>query len=136
VLNLALRNTDNHARNSAVQRLSDGTVQLTPLFDFSPMYLDPELVPRTVNWRDERGRRLDDWPDILDSLALAGAERARIDRELAAFAAVLERLPAMARDCGVEEAVLLPCLDSIAAQHRGLANLATSPGRARRRGHG
>jgi hypothetical protein len=27
-----------------VQRLLDGTVQLTPVFDFAPMYLDIEVI--------------------------------------------------------------------------------------------
>ncbi|WP_375338497.1 hypothetical protein [Variovorax paradoxus] len=38
-----MRNTDNHARNTAVQRLPDGALQLTPIFDFAPMFLDPEI---------------------------------------------------------------------------------------------
>jgi serine/threonine-protein kinase HipA len=37
VLNLAMRNTDNHARNTAVQKVG-AEVRLTPLFDFAPMY--------------------------------------------------------------------------------------------------
>ena len=56
VLNLAMRNTDNHARNTAVQRLPDGMVQLTPIFDFAPMYLDPEMIPRSCHWRAGNGR--------------------------------------------------------------------------------
>ena len=55
MLNLALRNTDNHARNTAVQRLVDGSIQLTPLYDFAPMYLDPELIVRGCVWRDASG---------------------------------------------------------------------------------
>jgi serine/threonine-protein kinase HipA len=52
VLNLAMRNTDNHARNTAVQRLSDGTVQLTPVFDFAPMERGRSAGPRS--WRRSR----------------------------------------------------------------------------------
>jgi hypothetical protein len=40
VLNLALRNTNNHAQNTAVQRTADGHIQLTPDFDFAPMFKD------------------------------------------------------------------------------------------------
>lgn len=56
VLNVALRNTDNHAQNTAVQRLTNGRVQLTPVFDFAPMFLDPEIVPRTSRWAAADGR--------------------------------------------------------------------------------
>lgn len=41
ILNLALRNTDNHGRNAAVLR-TGGQVGLSPIFDFAPMFLDPE----------------------------------------------------------------------------------------------
>ena len=37
ILDVALGNTDNHGRNTAVLRLPDNQVQLTPLYDFAPM---------------------------------------------------------------------------------------------------
>ncbi|WP_232540179.1 HipA domain-containing protein [Azohydromonas aeria] len=123
VLNLALRNTDNHARNSAVQRLPNGRIQLTPVFDFAPMFLDPDMVPRSIHWRDGSGRRLDRWADVIDALALPEAERNSVARSLREFAGMVERLPDMARDCGVEDAVLEPCRRSIEAQARDLGAL-------------
>src|SRR3546814_5894469 len=50
VLNRALRNPDNHLRNTSVQQLPDGTVRLAPLYDLAPMYLDQELITRTCAW--------------------------------------------------------------------------------------
>ena len=41
VLNLAMGNPDNHGRNTALQKAPDGWIGLTPLFDFTPMRLDP-----------------------------------------------------------------------------------------------
>lgn len=123
VLNLALRNTDNHARNSAVQRLPDGTIQLTPLYDFAPMFLDPDLVPRTQHWRDANGRRLDDWTAIVATLTLAENERIEVVRALRTFASVIERLPTIARDCGVEPKVLAQCQLAIDAQLKSLSAL-------------
>ena len=123
VLNLALRNTDNHARNSAVQRLPDGTVQLTPLYDFAPMFLDPELVPRTQHWRDASGKRLDDWSAIVAALTLSEDERTEVVRALRAFVPVIERLPTIARDCGVEPKVLAQCRPAIDAQLKSLGDL-------------
>lgn len=64
VLNLAMRNTDNHVRNTAVQRI-DGHVRLPPLFDFAPMYLDPELIPRSLRWyRLDTRIELAEWGDM------------------------------------------------------------------------
>ncbi|MCP8900621.1 type II toxin-antitoxin system HipA family toxin [Gilvimarinus xylanilyticus] len=51
VANIALGNKDNHARNSALIKLEDGTTRLSPLFDFAPMFLDPEMIPRVCRWQ-------------------------------------------------------------------------------------
>ncbi len=116
VLNQALRNTDNHARNHAVQRLPDGRVQLTPLYDFAPMFLDPELVPRSSHWTDPTGRRLHDWRDVLEALDLPDPERDAARHALRAFAAVVEKLPATMQAQGVEAAVIEACRASIDTQ--------------------
>jgi serine/threonine-protein kinase HipA len=123
VFNLALRNTDNHARNSAVQTLEDGRVRLTPLFDVAPMFRDPELIPRSVHWRDAAGRRLDDWRAVLDSLALADDERRALTQGLQAFGRRLEQLPALAVDHGVEPPILDACRASIEQQLEQLRRL-------------
>jgi serine/threonine-protein kinase HipA len=116
VLNLALRNTDNHARNTAVQRTPEGRIQLTPVFDFAPMFKDPEVVPRSCHWRDEAGKRQSGWRETLEQLQVPDQERQDIAAELGAFANVVERLEAMALDCGVEREVVQACLKSIEEQ--------------------
>src|SRR3546814_6608685 len=68
VLNRALRNPDNHLRNTSVQQLPDGTVRLAPLYDLAPMYLDQELITRTCAWNGPGNEVLDDWHAILDHL--------------------------------------------------------------------
>jgi len=120
VLNQALRNTDNHARNTAVQRTSDGCIQLTPVFDFAPMFKDPEVIPRSCVWRDKVGVRQSDWKQVIDQLEIPDDERASIAAELAEFAKTVGRLDVIARDCGVEQEVLGQCLKSIEAQARQL----------------
>ncbi|MDQ1334516.1 MAG: serine/threonine-protein kinase HipA [Thermodesulfobacteriota bacterium] len=65
ILNLALRNTDNHGRNAAVLRT--GTqVRLSPLFDFAPMFLDPEGIGRVSRWDDERPGSQPEWAMICE----------------------------------------------------------------------
>ena len=124
VLNLAMRNTDNHARNTAVQRLPDGRIQLTPLFDFAPMFKDPEIVPRSCHWRSADGVRQTDWREIITGLNAPMREREQIAHALHAFASQVAQLETIARDCGVEEAILQPCLKSIEEQAYALALLA------------
>ncbi len=53
ILNLALRNTDNHGRNTAVLRKGE-QVRLSPHFDFAPMFLDPEGIGRVSRWEAEQ----------------------------------------------------------------------------------
>src|SRR5690606_38418025 len=48
--NIALGNKDNHTRNTALQRFNNGIIQLTPLFDFAPMWLHPDGIARTTPW--------------------------------------------------------------------------------------
>ena len=133
VLNLAMRNTDNHARNTAVQRTADGRVQLTPVFDFSPMFMDPELVARSCHWQSAAGQRLPDWQAVVDDLPVDDAERERIAAALVAFAPVVERLPQLAMDAGVDGEVIEQCCKSIDRQAQQLWALARR-GEAHRHG--
>jgi len=65
ILNLALRNTDNHGRNAAVLRRG-AQVVLSPLFDFAPMFLDPEGIGRVSRWDDERPGSQPEWAIICE----------------------------------------------------------------------
>jgi len=122
-LNQALRNTDNHARNTAVQRLIDGRVQLTPLFDFAPMYKDPEMIPRAVHWLDPNGRRVDDWPAILHAIDWDSGEHDLVARAMHDFAATVADLPETMRDVGVEAAVIEDCRGAIDRVAKSLGRL-------------
>ena len=123
VLNLAMRNTDNHARNHAVQRLPDGRVRLTPLFDFGPMYLDPELIPRAVHWADADDVRLYAWTEIVPALGLPDDEAHAVVQALAGFADTVEALPDTMREAGVDPHVIEGCREAIATQARQLRRL-------------
>lgn len=84
ILNQAMRNTDNHARNTAVQRLPDGRIQLTPVFDFAPMYLDRELIIRGCRWQLPGQPLRKDWEQILVELPVIDSDRPAIAAALRA----------------------------------------------------
>lgn len=65
ILNLALRNTDNHGRNMAVLR-KRSAIALAPVFDFAPMFLDPEGINRVCRWEDERPGEQPDWGAVCE----------------------------------------------------------------------
>lgn len=66
-LSQALGNTDNHGRNTSLLK-RPGSVQVSPLYDFAPMCLDPDLVPRMTRWRSEREPRGLRWAEVVDAV--------------------------------------------------------------------
>lgn len=123
VLNLAMRNTDNHARNTAVQ-LVEGKVQLTPLFDFAPMYLDPEAIARVLRWyRPDTRVELTEWGDILAVLPVPDDERRWLAVELNRFGTQIERLPDVMEAQGVDHDIIEFLTHSVAKQSRQLKAL-------------
>ncbi|WP_240648121.1 type II toxin-antitoxin system HipA family toxin [Pararobbsia silviterrae] len=123
VLNLAMRNTDNHARNTAVQSIG-GTVRLTPLFDFAPMYLDPDLIPRALRWyRPDTQVELTDWADVLATLPVRADERRTLALELNRFARRIERLPDVMNEHGVDRDIIEFLTQPIDTQVRQLSAL-------------
>jgi len=106
VLNLAMRNTDNHARNTAVQTV-DGVTRITPLFDFAPMYLDPEGITRASRWyHPETGKELHSWEDVLPHLDLPPAEHQQLVEALVRFGEQLAGLQDCMRETGVDEDIV------------------------------
>lgn len=104
IVNVALGNKDNHARNTAVLRYEDGTVTLAPLFDFAPMYLDPEGIPRVCRW-DGGGERAGspDWKTVVERF---GDHRGHLKTELCRFGRELERLPNIMQESNVDPDVI------------------------------
>ena len=104
ILNLALRNTDNHGRNTAVLR-TNGQVRLSPLFDFAPMFLDPEGIGRVSRWQDERPGNQPEWAVICEKL-----KNLMVPIEtrtwLADLAEDVKRLPETMQDCHVDDDII------------------------------
>ncbi|MEW6760293.1 MAG: HipA domain-containing protein [Pseudomonadota bacterium] len=123
VLNLAMRNPDNHARNTAVQTV-DGVTRITPLFDFAPMYLDPEGITRASRWyHRDSSKELREWQDILDHLALSGDERQRVVEAMVRFGEQLGNLADYMREAAIDEDIVNFVTPSIAAQQTQLLAL-------------
>ena len=68
IANVALGNKDNHTRNTAIQRLNDGTIQLTPLFDFAPMWLHPDGIARTTRWEKDDHGGMPIWGSVITQI--------------------------------------------------------------------
>jgi serine/threonine-protein kinase HipA len=107
VLNFAMGNPDNHGRNSALQKRADGHIGLTPLFDFTPMRLDPTMVVRSTRWRCLKGRDADpDWGLVCEAAAEGVMDAADLKAALATKHNFLRALPDTARRLGIADATI------------------------------
>jgi len=136
VVNLALGNKDNHARNTAVQRDFQGHIALTPLFDFAPMFLHPDGIARRIRWKDNDDSQ-PDWRRVLDRICELGAqvhkERRRkgpelVQREplvqgLKTMVPTLERIATDGETMGLEPELLQHLRPGILARAQEMAAL-------------
>lgn len=99
VLNMAMKNTDNHARNTSVQRLPDGTVRLTPVYDFAPMYLDREVIARSCRWKATEKHDVSNLDEIIGALNISESEKRDVATGLRDFAGVVADLPEIIDHC-------------------------------------
>lgn len=116
VLDLALGNTDNHARNTAVSKPPGGGVVLSPLFDFAPMFLDTQGIARVCRWRGELAG-VPDWTIVLDELVELGLPRADTVAWLQERSVLLRELPRVLAEEKVPPGVIgrvLPFIDRTA----------------------
>ncbi|KSV64880.1 hypothetical protein N185_34400 [Sinorhizobium sp. GW3] len=109
ISNLALGNPDNHGRNSALSKYPDGTIRLSPLFDFAPMRLAKEGVVRSTRWASMRDAGLDhspDWKRICAEVWPDGDVQAKLISDLQAFAQRLRLVPSYAKKLGVPDVII------------------------------
>lgn len=109
ILNTVLRNTDNHPRNTALLKHPNGTVALSPLYDFGPSFLDPGGLNRAMRW-DGDGEKmlgLPVWGQIACDLEQQlGLPARQLRQWLAALSKNTERLPDTLHQCQVDSAII------------------------------
>jgi serine/threonine-protein kinase HipA len=122
VLDVALGNTDNHGRNTAVTKRDGGIVELSPLYDFAPMVLDPQGIARVCRWRVESDG-VPSWGDVLRTLAPLGLDVDAARRRLVDLRDALVSLPQLMVDLGVPPRVVTTLEARIARTADSLRNL-------------
>lgn len=124
VVNVVLGNKDNHGRNTAVLRYENGVVRLAPLFDFAPMYLDPEGIARACRWSGKAETAGDpEWGAVVE---LFPGKEETLRTALRGFGRQLQRLPDIMRESGVDDDIIERCDLSIQAHSRQLLALRES----------
>lgn len=105
-LNLALGNSDNHPRNTAVLKERDGTVRLAPWYDLAPMVLDPEGIVRTCWWREFESGGQVDWRGVCGYLGELIGDPGRAARALGRLGEAMRDLPGRMHEAGVDEPLI------------------------------
>jgi serine/threonine-protein kinase HipA len=112
ILNLVLGNRDNHGRNTAILKDTDGSIRLAPVFDFGPAYLDARAIVRVIRWDGEHAGRVD-WSEVLanletrfEDLRLEPPNLAEVADALRDFGKQLSVLPQTMRECGVDKSIV------------------------------
>lgn len=112
LFNIALGNRDNHGRNTALLKDVDGTMALAPLFDFGPSFLDARAIARVIHWDGETTGATRGWPHVIANLCTrfeeAGLEppRTLFEQAIRQTLPQLRQLPAIMRDCGIDETII------------------------------
>jgi serine/threonine-protein kinase HipA len=126
ILNLAMGNRDNHGRNTAILKHTEGQLSLAPIFDFGPSFLDARAIVRTIRWDGEQADQTN-WHRVLSNLATRFADAnlvlentAAIAEDLRAFGQEIGRLPELMRECGVDEAIIRQRRAAIESMTRAL----------------
>lgn len=116
VINIVMGNKDNHARNSAVLKYPNGQVMLAPLFDFAPMYLDPEVIPRACRWQagqEQAGQPI--WAQVIANLP-QNIDQDWIKQQMKDWYPLLSKLPEWMAQHGVDEDIITHRQPSAKAQ--------------------
>lgn len=129
ILNLAMGNPDNHARNTAMLKHLNGEQRLSPLYDFAPMILDDQGIARVCRWDGAEQAGQPQWEPIIDQLAELGPSVDWLRSELAEFGTRLRSLPETMARHHVDSTLierLTPRIDGLTTQ---LVSLRRSSGR-------
>ncbi len=106
VMNVALGNTDNHARNTAVSKYTDGSIALSPLYDFAPMILDEQGIARVSRWSEGEFAGFPEWGTIAEVVAKRFSSYQVNSDELRKlffdFAKITEQLPDIMHEASVD----------------------------------
>lgn len=102
IMNVALGNTDNHPRNTALLKRGK-TTRLSPLYDFAPMVLDDQGIARACRWakHDDGGRP--DWAAVVEELTLEGVDNQVVAERIGQFALRIDGLGDTLLSHGVDQ---------------------------------
>lgn len=120
-LNVAMGNKDNDGRNTAVIKRPGEGIGLSPIFDFAPMWLDPEGVARVTRWEDSATENAAQpiWGKVAESLS-RWLPAKQLRPAMVSFGEHFEGLPELMDKQGIETALIDPLMKTIDGVVRNL----------------
>lgn len=110
IVNLALGNTDNHGRNTAIRKFTDGKIELTPVYDLAPMILDEQGIARTCRWAKHDNGGDPNWEAIIKELAILFKSQEIseqwLGQKLYEFSFRIENLPTLMQEANVDNELI------------------------------
>lgn len=119
-LSIVLGNTDNHSRNTAFLKTDEQTVRLSPLFDFAPMVMDEEMIPRASKWEKEMGH-IPDFDYVATFLKSMGISEKNLESFFKTWDQNLQALPALFKTYGLREEVVTKATKKLSSFHKALS---------------
>ncbi len=123
ILNVAMGNTDNHARNTALIKHPDGNIRIAPLYDFAPMFLDDQGIARTCRWTDAETMGTPDWRKVAQILEKFDIAPEKIRASFADYADKVKTLPDLMDASNVDLWLIERLLNKIDGVYRSLENV-------------
>lgn len=124
--NVALGNKDNHTRNTAIQRLEQGHIRLSPLFDFAPMWLHPDGIARTTRWEKDDLGGAPDWASVIQQIvSQQGISEQHLKQAITAELPVYQALLSYMHDLDVDLEIIensAPRIENICQQLEALSD--------------
>jgi serine/threonine-protein kinase HipA len=120
ILNIVLGNRDNHGRNTAILKDTDGAMRLAPIYDLGPAFLDARNIVRRIRWDGEDlGGRVD-WTRVFANLRTHFEEAHETNQDppvllthldvtasvIRDFEPTVRQLPALMRESGVDPSIV------------------------------
>jgi len=120
ILNIVLGNRDNHGRNTAVLKDTDGSMRLAPIYDLGPAFLDARNIVRRIRWDGEELGGQIDWMRVFANLRTHFEEAREANpappvlmphlditaHVIKDFAPTMRALPDIMRKSGVEHSIV------------------------------
>jgi len=132
VLNIAMGNTDNHGRNTALRKDAEGGIRISPLFDFAPMKLSPAAIVRSTKWECMKAESRDynpDWKTVCEAAAGDVLSAEDMIEAISAKEDFVRALPEAARKHGLPDDMINRAFSATEAVADAIAAMKVAPTR-------